>query len=66
MGAFDEEDWYRFDVPAGHILKLSFTPNAGSENMKFSLRSFERSEVWYSGDIPAGETIVKRVMMNNS
>jgi hypothetical protein len=22
MGAFDEEDWYRFDVPAGHILKL--------------------------------------------
>jgi len=66
MGAFDEEDWYRFDIPAGHILKLSFTPNADSEAMKFSLRSFERSEVWYSGVIPPGETIVKRVMMNNS
>lgn len=66
MGALDEEDWYRFDVPAGHILKLSFTPGADSEPMKFSLRSFERSEVWYSGVIAAGETLLKRVMMNNS
>jgi len=66
MGAFDEEDWYRFDIPAGHILKLSFIPGADSEAMKFSLRSFERSEVWYSGVIPAGETLLKHVMMNNS
>ena len=66
MGAFDEEDWYRFDIPAGHILGLSFTPNASSEPMKFSLRSFERSEVWYSGVVPAGETRNRRVMMNNS
>jgi hypothetical protein len=66
MGAFDEEDWYQFDIPAGHILKLSFTPNAGSEAMKFSLRSFESSEVWYSGVVPAGETRPRRVMMNNS
>ncbi|GAG65982.1 unnamed protein product, partial [marine sediment metagenome] len=66
MGAFDEEDWYRFDIPPGHILKLSFTPDASSEAMKFSLRSFERSEVWYSGVVPAGETRPKRVMMNNS
>ena len=66
MGAFDEEDWYRFDIPPGHILKLAFTPGAGSEAMKFSLRSFERSEVWYSGVVPAGETRAKRVMMNNS
>jgi hypothetical protein len=66
MGAFDEEDWYRFDIPAGHILKLSFAPAADGEAMKFSLRSFERSEVWYSGVIPAGETMLKRVMMNNS
>jgi hypothetical protein len=66
IGAFDEEDWYRFDIPPGHILKLSFTPNASSEAMKFSLRNFERSEVWYSGVVPAGETRPKRVMMNNS
>jgi hypothetical protein len=66
MGAFDEEDWYRFDIPAGHILKLSFTPDASSEAMKFSLRTFERSEVWYSGVVPAGETRSKRVMMNNA
>ena len=66
MGAFDEEDWYRFDIPAGHILKLSFSPDANGEAMKFSLRSFERSEVWYSGVVPAGETRSKRVMMNNA
>jgi hypothetical protein len=66
MGGFDEEDWYRFDIPPGHILKLLFTPKVGSEAMKFSLRSFDRSEVWYSGVVPPGETRLKRVMMNNS
>jgi len=66
MGGLDEEDWYRFDIPPGHILKLSFTPRESSEAMKFSLRSFERSEVWYSGVVPAGETRLERVMMNNS
>ena len=66
MGGIDEEDWYRFDIPPGYILKLSFTPKKSSEAMKFSLRSFERSEVWYSGVIPPGETKLKQVMMNNS
>ncbi|MEE9495771.1 MAG: hypothetical protein V3V39_04530 [Desulfobacterales bacterium] len=66
MGGFDVEDWYRFDIPPGHILKLSFTPKESSEAMKFSLRSFERSEVWYSGAVPPGETRPERVMMNNS
>ena len=66
MGGFDEEDWYRFDIPPGHILKLLFTPNESSEAMKFSLRSFDRSEVWYSGVVPPGETRLERVMMNNS
>jgi hypothetical protein len=66
MGGFDVEDWYRFNIPAGHILKLSFTPKESSEAMKFSLRSFERSEVWYSGLVPPGETRLERVMMNNS
>jgi len=66
MGGFDEEDWYRFDIPPGHILKLLFTPRVTSEAMKFSLRSFDRSEVWYSGVVPPGETRLERVMMNNS
>ena len=66
MGGFDLEDWYRFDIPPGHILKLSFTPRESSEAMKFSLRSFESSEVWYSGVVPPGETRLERVMMNNS
>jgi hypothetical protein len=34
--------------------------------MKFSLRSFERSEIWYSGVVPPGDKKPKRVMMNNS
>ncbi len=66
MGGLDEEDWYRFDIPPGHILKLLFTPKENSEAMKFSLRSFERSEVWYSGVVPPGEARLERVMMNNS
>ncbi len=66
MGGFDEEDWYRFDIPAGHILKLAFGPSETSEAMKFSLRSFEHSEVWYSGVVSPGQTKLKRVMMNNT
>jgi hypothetical protein len=34
--------------------------------MKFSLRSFEHSEVWYSGVVLPGETKLKRVMMNTT
>ncbi|MGD8670736.1 MAG: hypothetical protein PVF31_11655 [Desulfobacterales bacterium] len=66
MGDFDEEDWYRFDIPPGHTLKLAFGPSESSEAMKFSLRSFEHSEVWYSGVVLPGETKLKRVMMNTT
>jgi hypothetical protein len=66
IGGFDEEDWYRFDIPPGHILKLAFGPSESSEAMKFSLRSFEHSEVWYSGVVSPGETKLKRVMMNTT
>ncbi|MEJ2101388.1 MAG: hypothetical protein P8X68_15630 [Desulfobacterales bacterium] len=66
LGGLDESDWYRFDIPAGHILKLGFTPNERAESMKFSLRNFERSEIWYSGEVPPGAKSFKRVMMNNS
>ena len=66
LGGFDENDWYRFDIPAGHILNLEFTPKQSAGPMKFSLRSFERSEIWYSGAVPPGENKPKRVMMNNT
>ncbi len=66
LGGFDENDWYHFDIPAGHILNLAFTPKQSAESMKFSLRSFERSEIWYSGLVAPGEKKPKRVMMNNS
>jgi hypothetical protein len=66
LGGVDENDWYRFDIPAGHILRLAFMPNESAEPMKFSLRSFERSEIWYSGMVAPGAKRPKRVMMNNS
>lgn len=66
LGGFDEEDWYRFNIPPGHILNLAFTPDEKAEAMKFSLRNFERSEVWYSGVVSPGVKKPKRVMMNNS
>jgi hypothetical protein len=66
LGGFDENDWYRFDIPAGHILNLAFKPLESAEAMKFSLRSFERSEIWYSGVVSPGAKKPKRVMMNNS
>jgi hypothetical protein len=66
MGGFDSKDWYRFDIPRGHILKLAFGPDESSRSMKFSLRSFEHSEVWYSGVVLPGETKLKHVMMNTT
>ena len=27
LGGLDESDWYRFDIPAGHILNLAFRNN---------------------------------------
>jgi hypothetical protein len=66
LGGLDVSDWYRFDIPAGHVLKLAFTPNESADSMKFSLRNFERSEIWYSGEVPPGAKSSKSVMMNNS
>jgi hypothetical protein len=66
LGGLDESDWYRFDIPAGHILNLAFTPDESAAPMKFSLRNFERSEIWYSGEVLPAATSSKRVMMNNS
>jgi hypothetical protein len=66
LGGLDESDWYRFDIPAGHILELAFTPNERAESMKFSLRNFERGEIWYSGEVSPGAKSSKRVVMNNS
>lgn len=66
LGGLDESDWYRFDIPAGFILNLAFMPDKSADSMKFSLRNFERSEIWYSGEVPPADKSAKRVMMNNS
>ena len=66
LGGLDESDWYRFDIPAGFILNLAFAPDKSADRMKFSLRNFERSEIWYSGEVPPADKSAKRVMMNNS
>lgn len=66
LGGLDESDWYRFDIPAGFILNLAFAPDKNADSMKFSLRNFERGEIWYSGEVPPADKSAKRVMMNNS
>lgn len=64
LGGFDAEDWYQFDIAAGHILNLAFTPDPEAEGMAFSLRNSERTEIWYSNIVTPGVTKAKRVMMN--
>ncbi len=54
--ARDNEDYYKFGVPHGHILKLAFTPNEEGESMVLDLKNLERKDVWYSGRVTPGVT----------
>jgi len=64
LGGSDAEDWFQFDIPAGYILSMAFTPDPEAEAMNFSLRSYERNEVWYSEKVAPGVTRSQRVVMN--
>ncbi|MEA3459383.1 MAG: pre-peptidase C-terminal domain-containing protein [Chloroflexota bacterium] len=46
IGDFDEEDWYRFEVPNEHILSLSFTPSEDAEPMDVYLLDPDQHEIW--------------------
>jgi hypothetical protein len=62
----ENEDYYKLEVPHGHILKLAFTPDEEGESMFLELKNFERENVWYSGSVAPGVTKSRRVMMNSS
>ncbi|MGD8523584.1 MAG: hypothetical protein PVF56_20715 [Desulfobacterales bacterium] len=64
LGGFDVEDWYQFEIPPGHILNLSFTPDPEAQAMNFSLRNFERDEIWYLDKATPGVTRSKRMILN--
>jgi hypothetical protein len=66
LGGFDKDDWYKFNIPDGHILNLSFIPNEEGDFMTISLQDLERRQVWYSGRVAPGITKSTREMMNNS
>jgi hypothetical protein len=65
LGGFDTEDWYQFEIPPGYILNLGFTPDPEAEAMNFSLRNFERREIWYFDKVTPGVTKSKRVVTNS-
>jgi len=65
-GGFDKEDWYNFDIPNGHILKLAFTPHEEAESVSISLLNFERKTVWRYSYVAPGVTKSTRVMMGTS
>jgi hypothetical protein len=65
LGGFDTEDWYQFEIPPGYILNLAFTPDPEAKAMNFSLRNFERSEIWYFDKVTPGVTKSKRVITNS-
>jgi hypothetical protein len=65
LGGYDENDWYRFDIPASSILKMALTNYEDGEPMKFSFRNVDGIEVWRSEVILPGTTNSTRMMINN-
>ena len=65
LGGYDENDWYRFDVPAGSVLKMAFTNSETGEPMRFSFRNVDGVEVWRSEEVAPGATQSTRTMINN-
>ncbi|MEA3407596.1 MAG: hypothetical protein U9R48_05905 [Chloroflexota bacterium] len=55
----DDQDWYKFEVPNGHLLNVAFTPDEDAESMTVSLLDPDQDEIWYEGGI--GPTVTKQV-----
>jgi len=64
LGGFDKEDWYKIEIPSGHVINLAFTPDPESGAMNFSLRNQERAEIWYSNKVAPGVTQSKRIILS--
>jgi len=66
LGDFDEEDWYKFEVPHGHVLSVAFTPAEDAEPMDVSLFTPDQEEIWWEYGV--GPTVTKSTtgVMNSS
>lgn len=52
----DEEDWYGFDLEAGQVLELEFTPGDDAERLNVSLLDGDQSTEWEEWDVSPGVT----------
>jgi hypothetical protein len=66
LGGFDECDWYRFDIPAGSILKMALSNYKENSPISFSFRNVDGVEVWRLDDILPGDKNTTRMLVNNT
>jgi hypothetical protein len=66
LGGYDETDWYRFDMPAGSILKMSLTSDKDSGPLQFSFRNVDGSQIWHSDEVQPDMTVSTRLITNNT
>jgi hypothetical protein len=55
----DDEDWYKFDVPDGHVLSVAFIPGEDAEPMDAALFTPDQEEIWRKWSV--GPTVTKSV-----
>jgi hypothetical protein len=62
LGDYDEEDWYKVEVPAGHILSLAFTPGEDvPHSLDVWLYNPDQKEIWAAQNV--GPTVTKSYEM---
>jgi hypothetical protein len=67
LGNGDEADWFSLEVPQGHVLTISFTPQSGAEGMTIALYGPDQQEIWFQDGLQVGKTeSVTQVMGNAS
>ncbi len=61
------EDWYTFDVPDGHILRVTFTTGDDAENLHVRLLDPDQNRVWQERYIgPTVSQSTRQVMSSSS
>ncbi|MGD9078488.1 MAG: hypothetical protein PVG96_04070, partial [Desulfobacterales bacterium] len=66
LGGYDESDWYRFDIPSGSVLEMTFSNHTEGTPMKFSFRNVDGGEVWRSEELLPETKNTTRMLMNNT
>jgi hypothetical protein len=66
LGGLDEEDWYRLDVPNGHVIDLTCSPGPSASAMKFMLADGRQRDLLPAQEVASGSTLARRVLLNAS